>query len=231
MKKLFLFSSSFCPDGTLNLLKAELAQAGYDVVEVTHAPVTPEETLRMRASWGRSKIPVGTQGAFALGLSSGGAVLQHLINDLPNGTFSKVQLFGCPMLDQNPLIPVWGTFFHYLVKGHLFRAIWGKGIGFMTQNEAEYFLFNGSHELAEPATKVGEAWSIIREMIFGKLPHMTKSTVQYVVTVVSKEKFHRNSGAKSWAKKSDAQFQVLEGSHFGVLLNQHTVRKIISFFN
>jgi hypothetical protein len=109
--------------------------------------------------------------------------------------------------------------------------MWAEGIAYMSKREAEDFLFGGSHKLADAATKAGEAWNIVREMIFKNLRH-NRADIRYFVTVVTGEKFHRKDGAQSWVRKSrNASFNEIEGTHFGVLLNPHTIGKIIKIFS
>ena len=233
MKILFIIPPSFCPPRLLDFMRIKFEKAGYKVIIITYKPASNLGSLEKRACDVLSQIPQGTTGAYIVGISSGGVIAKMLADMCPKGTFSKIMLYGTPMLMQSPFLPVWGTLWHYFKKGHLFKAIVGYGVGHMTQREAEDFLFGGfSDAFATEATEVGESWGIIRQMIFGKLPTNDSQDIEYIVIGVDMEKFHRWSGSRRWAKRSvNTTYALIAGSHFGALTKSHSLDKLVGLLN
>ena len=232
-KQLFIVPPSFCPAHLLDMMQLKFKKKGYKVTVITYMPASNSGSLQKRANEVLEQIPKETIDADIIGISSGGVIAHLLTGMCPPATFKKVMLYGTPMLCQSLLWPVWRTFWHYLTRGHLFKALKGQGVGYMTEEEAVKFLFGGFYNsLASEVAKVGESWGIIMQMIFAKLPPNTNQHIKYIVVGVDGEKFHHWWGARRWAKRSVNTTHVqLSGTHFGALLDSNTLDMLVDLLN
>lgn len=212
MKHVIIIPPSFSTQGLLDPLVKHLRDGGVTVQTIIFSPASDGDTIRSRVKDAWDQIPSTSRDVRLIGISSGGVVAKIIADEHPE-CISGVILYGTPMLCQKMWKPVWLTLAKYILRGYLFKALIGRGVGRPNKKDGEDWLWGGvSHSQGD-----FESWKLIREMIFGNIPP-SKSGIRYTVVGVTKEFFHRWEGAVEWTSKSTNSACVqIKGSHFGAL--------------
>jgi thioesterase domain-containing protein len=152
-----------------------------------------------------------------LGISQG-AILAHRCAQSNPARFSGVTMYGAPQMGR---LPVWKTLFMILTNSQYRKPILSKsGKVYLAKKHVEDLLFGGyNHHLVEEISRTPAGGQVLSEILLGQMTP-NQYSLSYAVISAGAEKFHRNSAAKTWSRKSrDCKHFTVQGSHFGSLFH------------